>query len=107
MRDAMSEGLELVEALLGEAGVCRYCRCSPEEPCRLRTGDDCHWINGARNCCSNPACERARLQESRSGRDGTELARRQGVRQAADALRAPRGRNWAKRHRGRGKGRAA
>jgi hypothetical protein len=35
---------------------CRHCGCSEEQPCRLRTSDDC-LLNVVTEVCNNPACQ--------------------------------------------------
>lgn len=55
-------------------GVCRYCRCTEANACRLPEGDTCWWINAGRDVCSNPACIR-RLYADKAIRDA-ELRRR-------------------------------
>jgi len=42
------------------SGVCRFCKCTETEPCTLQDGEACGWIDKDRNCCNNPACQRAK-----------------------------------------------
>jgi len=49
--------------LIAPPGVCRFCRCSEEDPCSFHRSEGPVWIAKARNCCNAPACIRARNEE--------------------------------------------
>jgi hypothetical protein len=49
------EGSEAVSLHI-QPGVCRFCRCTDDKPCRLLNGDACCWMTKERIACSNPDC---------------------------------------------------
>ena len=58
-------------------GVCRYCGCTQDRPCRLHDGDECSWIDGSRTVCSAPGCvcaEAARVRAARIERPQSRYA---------------------------------
>ncbi len=38
---------------------CQFCQCTEENPCRLSDGDECYWLSGRKDTCTNPSCIRA------------------------------------------------
>lgn len=50
-------------------GVCRHCRCTEDNACRLPEGEACCWADPARTVCSNPSClkaEKARIAAAKA-----------------------------------------
>lgn len=41
------------------AGVCRFCHCTAENPCKLSNGDECSFVTKLANRCNRPECVRA------------------------------------------------
>jgi len=39
-----------------DPGVCRYCRCTEGNACRLPDGDGCAWFDAGRTLCNSPVC---------------------------------------------------
>jgi hypothetical protein len=39
------------------AGICKFCRCTPDNACVLPDGEPCAWFT--ENVCTNPACMKA------------------------------------------------
>lgn len=35
---------------------CRFCRCTPEEPCKLPHGDECMFLDAKGTRCNAPEC---------------------------------------------------
>lgn len=40
-------------------GVCRFCKCTDQAPCRMPDGEPCSWVGRLCDVCSNPRCLRA------------------------------------------------
>lgn len=37
-------------------GECKYCFCTEDDPCFLRHGETCGWIDDTKTCCTAPDC---------------------------------------------------
>jgi hypothetical protein len=58
-------------------GICRYCRCTETNACRLPNGDTCVWLTADRDVCSAPACIRQyRVDMDRAGEAARRAQRR-------------------------------
>lgn len=57
---------------------CPYCKCTPDNPCRLEAGEDAIFMMD-RGHCNNPKCIMAADLEKRRGRRSTEATRRKEV----------------------------
>jgi hypothetical protein len=38
------------------AGVCCFCHCTEDDPCRIPGGDFCSWYLASRDVCTAPGC---------------------------------------------------
>ena len=38
------------------SGVCRYCGCTEDAPCRIPGDDTCSWHDAQRTVCTGPKC---------------------------------------------------
>lgn len=47
---------------------CRYCRCTPESPCRTETGDECAWATPQCDVCTSKGCMIAYDRECKDAR---------------------------------------
>jgi hypothetical protein len=56
-------GQDLSATLPG--GICRHCRCSENDPCRLCTGEPCSWADATRTVCNSPSCMKAEAARKR------------------------------------------
>jgi ParB family chromosome partitioning protein len=50
--DEEAEGFEQAD----EQGVCKFCRCTEDDACRLDGGVNCSWMDAEQTVCSNPDC---------------------------------------------------
>ena len=45
-------------------GICRYCRCTEQRACLLKSGCGCAWLYPERTVCSNPECAEKFAQDN-------------------------------------------
>jgi hypothetical protein len=53
------------EPMTIRAGICRHCRCTEDDPCRLYTGEPCSWADATRTVCNNPSCLKSEATRKR------------------------------------------
>lgn len=58
-------------------GVCRFCGCTDQSPCRLADGETCVWMNRLRTVCSKWSCAQARFNEEKRMKRGRQQELRQ------------------------------
>ena len=56
-------------------GVCQICSCTAKEPCNLRDGDECAWLDERATLCNNPDCVRTWAKREREARRQKRAAR--------------------------------
>jgi hypothetical protein len=61
------------------SGICRICKCSPDNRCNIGSGDECGWLTAERDVCTNPKCIVRYMAERRNGRRAIERTRREAV----------------------------
>jgi hypothetical protein len=57
---------------------CRFCDCTPEDPCKLPNGDECAYMTSRANRCNKPSCILAfEAERRREWREETQRLKRQ------------------------------
>lgn len=78
---------------LQPARQCRFCKCTADNPCRLRNGDECAFVTKLANRCNAPACVKAfEAERKREIAEDREQVRRQ--REAKRQIEKARRRRW-------------
>lgn len=72
------------------SGTCRFCGCTEANPCNLRTGDNCCWVDSDRTVCSRPSCIHAEMMRMKNFRRSVFAAQNARERERRDRKKHPR-----------------